>query len=110
MSDHTVPSAPAELHVCRSCGSPLVYLVDGVECAPGLWDLTLRCPECHDVREVCCPEPGLARLEGQLCRGVAEVERELARFARECFEQDMEPFLRALHAGAILPMDFGVPR
>lgn len=110
MTDHTTSSTSPELHVCGGCGSSLVHIVDGTESAPGVWDLTLRCPECGDVRKVPCSRQGLARLEHELCQGIAEIQRELDRMVRQDFEEYVERFVHALEAGAILPMDFGVPR
>jgi hypothetical protein len=110
MADDMTAPTRSELHICRSCGSPLVHLVDSTEPTPGLWELTLRCPECLEWREVCCPEAALARLDAELCRGIEAVQRELERFARRSFEEDVDRFVRALRAGAILPMDFGAPR
>jgi hypothetical protein len=110
MSDHTTSSAQPALHICRSCASPLVHIVDGNETAPGQWDLTLRCPECDDVREVSCARPDLARLEHELCQGVAAIQKELERVTRASFEEDIERFVHALERDAILPVDFGIPR
>jgi hypothetical protein len=109
MSDHTISSPSAELHVCAACASSLVHIVDGTESAPGVWELTLRCPECSGVRTVPCTRDGLTGLERELCRGIAEIQQELDRMVRESFEDFVERFVRALEADAILPMDFGIP-
>jgi hypothetical protein len=97
-----------ELHVCCACSSRLVHLVGGAEGSPGIWELTLRCPECLELRDVRCTEILLARLEEELYRGAVAIHRELERLERLRFEEDMECFLTALWAGAILPMDLGV--
>jgi hypothetical protein len=96
------------MHVCRPCGSPLVHLVEGSETAPGRWTVTLRCPECEHVRDVRCDELALARLEEELCRGTAAILDEVERLEQVAVEEDAERFIAALHAGAILPMDFGI--
>jgi hypothetical protein len=110
MRDDKTPSTPPELHICPACASPYVGIVDGAEVVPGQFELTLRCPECELVHEVACTEPGLARLEDELSRGLSAMQAELDRLARLEFEEQAERFVAALHAGAILPADFGVAR
>jgi len=110
MRDDIAPSSSSELHICPACTSPLVTLVNGAETGPGQWHLRLRCPECERFQEVVCAAPGLARLEQELCRGMAELQTELDRLARVRFEDEAERFIAALHADAILPIDFGAAR
>jgi RNase P subunit RPR2 len=110
MRDDIAPPSSSELHICPACTSPLVTLVHAAETGSGQWHVRLRCPECERVQEVVCTEPGLARLEQELCHGIAELRKELDRLARVQFEDDAERFIGALHADAILPMDFGAAR
>jgi hypothetical protein len=110
MSEHTTHATPTEAPACALCGSRLIDLADAVEVAPRIWDVTLRCADCAGEYAVSCTEDALARLEHALCRAAADLERELERFARLRFEEDVERFAAALRAGAILPMDFGTPR
>jgi predicted RNA-binding Zn-ribbon protein involved in translation (DUF1610 family) len=110
MPENTRPAERATAHPCPACGSHLVDLIDGIEVASGMWDVTLRCPECEQQHAVSCSEEDLARLEHELCTAAAELERELERFARVRFEEDVARFVTAIEAGAILPMDFGSPR
>jgi hypothetical protein len=110
MPDDTAPRSSTELHICPGCASPLVTLVNGVETGSGQWHLRLRCPECERFQEIVCTESGLARLEQELCRGTAELRKELDRLARVQFEEEAERFIGALHADAILPIDFGEAR
>jgi hypothetical protein len=110
MPENTRPTPPGAPHRCPACDSRLIDLVDGDEVAPGLWELTVRCADCAGTHALCCREDGLAKLEHELCRATAELERELERFARLRFEEDIARFVRALEADAIVPMDFGVAR
>jgi hypothetical protein len=110
MPENTPPTPVPALHRCRACDSRLIDLVVGGEVTPGLWELTVRCADCEAVHALSCREDDLARLEHELCRATAELERELERFARLRFEEDIARFVRALEADAILPMDFGVVR
>ncbi len=109
------PAAPAhrpaiDLHVCDHCRSPLVQPVAGAERVPGLWDMTLRCPECERVTEVLTDAATVERYEHELDRGLAALQREMDDFARRSFEEEIERFVAALEADAILPMDFGPAR
>ena len=110
MRDDIAPSSSSALHICPACTSPLITLVNGAETGSGQWHLRLRCPECERLQDVVCTEPSLARLEKELCRGMAELQRELDRLARVEFEEAAERFIGALHADAILPIDFGAAR
>jgi hypothetical protein len=110
MRENLTPSTPPELHVCPACASPLLSLVDAAETVPRQWALTLRCPECEFLHEVACTEPDLARLEAELCRGTAALQAQLDRLSREAFAEQVERFIVALRADAVLPMDFGVAR
>jgi formate dehydrogenase maturation protein FdhE len=110
MRDDIAPSSSSELHICPACTSPLITLVNVVGTGSGQWHLRLRCPECESFHEVVCTEPGLARLEQELCRGMAALQRELDRLVRVQFEEDAERFIDALYADAILPFDFGAAR
>jgi hypothetical protein len=110
MPDDTRPAAPRALHLCPTCDSGLIDLVDGDEVTPGLWELSVRCADCETTHALCCGGDDLAKLERELCRATAELERELERFARLRFEEDIARFARALEADAIMPMDFGVAR
>jgi hypothetical protein len=100
----------ADLHVCAHCRSELVQPVDGAEPVPGLWDLTLRCPECERFIEVRTDAAAVERYEHELDRGLAVLQREMDDFARLSFEEDVERFVAALEADAIMPMDFGPAR
>jgi hypothetical protein len=110
MPENTRPAERTALHPCPACGSHLVDLIGGDEVAPGMWDLTLRCPECEQVHALSCTKDDLAKLEHEQCTATAEMERELERFARQRFEEEIERFVAALEVDAILPMDFGSPR
>jgi predicted RNA-binding Zn-ribbon protein involved in translation (DUF1610 family) len=110
MPENTRPAERAAAHTCPACGSHLVDLVDGVEVAPGTWEVTVRCPECEQLHTTSCSEEDLARLEHELSTAAAELEGELERFAGLRFQEDVARFVTALEAGAILPMDFGSPR
>jgi hypothetical protein len=107
---HGQGRAGVDLHVCPNCRSALVQPVESSEPVPGLWDLTLRCPECERFLEVRCDAAALQRFEEELDRGLAALQLEMDAYARLSFEEDVERFVTALQAGAIMPMDFGPVR
>jgi hypothetical protein len=102
--------AGVELHVCPHCRSGLVQPIESSEPVPGLWDLTLRCPECERIREARCDAAMLQRYHEELDRGLAALQREMDAYFRLSFEEDVERFVVALQADAIMPMDFGPAR
>ena len=102
--------ADADLHVCPHCRSVLVKPVHANEPAAGVWDLTLRCPECERFMDVRCDTAGLQRYEEELGAGLESLQRELTTQARLNFAEDVERFVAALRADAVFPMDFGPAR
>jgi hypothetical protein len=119
MPEHSNPSnvrplpkgrPDGDLHVCPHCRSVLVQPVAGTQPLPGLWDVTLRCPECERFLEARCDAAALQRYEEELERGRATLRRDMDEYARLSFEEDLERFVAALHADAIMPMDFGPAR
>jgi hypothetical protein len=99
-----------DLHVCPNCGSVLVQPVARTEPRRGLWDVTLRCPECERFLEARCDAAALRRYEQELERGLATLRRDMDEYARLSFEEDVARFVAALQSDAIMPMDFGPAR
>ena len=102
--------AGLELHVCPHCRSALVQPVESDEPVRGLWRVTLRCPECERFIQARCDAATLQRFDEELDRGLAALQREMDEYARLSFEEDVERFVAALGADAIMPMDFGPAR
>ena len=107
---HRQGSPGPQLHICPDCRSALVQPVHSNEPVRGQWDLTLRCPECERFLEVRCDAATLQRFDEELDRGLATLQREMDAYARLSFEEDVERFVSALEADAIMPMDFGPAR
>jgi hypothetical protein len=121
MHEHSTPSnirpqadpqgpAAGDLHVCGACGSQLVQPVEGAEAIPGVYELVLRCPDCERFHETRASVAAVQRYYEELDRGLAALQREMDEFARVSFEEEIERFVTALEADAILPMDFGPAR
>ena len=102
--DHMRPAS--ELHTCPVCSSPLVYPTVWDEVGRGRFELLLRCPNCEAQSIGIFDRAAVERLEGELDRATHELVRDLTQLARRNMEDDVERFIAALRAGAILPMDF----
>jgi hypothetical protein len=101
-------SAAAEtgLHVCPACASPLVAPVAWEQAGPHEWAVTLQCPNCEWWDADLFDETTIERFDEELDRGTEALVRDLLRLTRANMEDDVERFVAALCADAILPEDF----
>jgi len=99
---------PAEtgLHVCRECASPLVTPVAWEQAGPREWAVTIQCPNCEWWDADVFDEELIERFDEELDRGTEALVRDLLRLVRANMEDDVERFVAALRADAILPEDF----
>ena len=98
--------APGELHVCGSCTSELVYPVEWEEASDTHWEVALRCPNCEWSGTGRFAQACVERFDEELDRGTEALVRDLKRLTRANMEEEVDRFLRALNADAILPEDF----
>jgi hypothetical protein len=94
------------LHVCPDCSSRLVAPVAWEQAGPAQWAITLECPNCAWWDADIFEEADVERFDEQLDRGTEALVRDLMRLMRANMEDDVERFLAALRADAILPEDF----
>ena len=94
------------LHVCPDCVSPLVAPVAWEQAGPAQWAITLECPNCAWWDADIFDEDVVERFDEELDRGTEALVRDLMRLMRANMEDDVERFLVALRADAILPEDF----
>ena len=99
------PSPPA-LHVCPDCASSLVAPVAWEQAGPHEWAVTIQCPNCEWWDADVFDEATVERFDEELDRGTEALVRDLLRLMRANMEDDVERFLTALRADAILPEDF----
>jgi hypothetical protein len=101
-------AAPVEtgLHVCPDCASHLVAPVAWEQAGPREWAVTIQCPNCEWWDADVFDEATVERFDEELDRGTEALVRDLLRLMRANMEDDVERFLTALHADAILPEDF----
>jgi len=98
--------APADLHVCGSCASELVYPVEWEEAGPEHWEIALRCPNCEWHATGVYSQRMVDRLDEQLDRATEAVFGDLKRLVHANMENEIERFAAALGSDLIVPEDF----
>jgi hypothetical protein len=104
-----VPAAASrvrDLHVCPECDRDLVYPVEWEEVSPTHWEVLLRCPNCEWTEVGTFDQPTVDRFDEKLDIGTEILIRDLKRLEQANMEDEIEVFVRALGADAILPEDF----
>jgi hypothetical protein len=108
------PEAPAhpaaepqqDLHVCAECESELVYPVQWEEAGTDNWSVLLHCPNCDLSREGVFTQDNVELFDEELDRGADALARDYKRLMRANMSDEIDRFVGALSAGAILPEDF----
>ena len=95
-----------DLHICPACDRDLVYPVEWEETSPTHWEVLLRCPNCEWSEVDTFDQPTVDRFDEQLDIGTEILLRDLKRLQQANMEEEIDRFVRAMHAGAILPEDF----
>ena len=107
---HTTEDPPAEahqeLHTCTECSSDLVYPVQWEESGLENWSVLLHCPNCDVYREGVFTQDTVEVFDEELDRGADALARDYKRLMRANMAEEIERFVGALTAGAILPEDF----
>ena len=94
------------LHVCSECSSDLVYPVEWDDSGPKDWSVLLHCPNCDIRREGVFSQQAVEALDDELDRGADALTRDYKRLVRANMADEIERFVAALSADAILPEDF----
>jgi hypothetical protein len=95
-----------DLHVCVECDSELVYPVQWEEAGPENWSVVLHCPNCDVSREGVFTQDNVELFDEELDRGADTLARDYKRLMRANMADEIDRFVGALSAGAILPEDF----
>ena len=95
-----------ELHVCRDCESDLVYPTEWEEAGPDYWRVALRCPNCEWTVSGVFPQDLVDRFDERLDEGTEQVVTDLRELMRANMSEEIDRFVAALNAGALLPEDF----
>ena len=101
------PAEPhQELHVCLECASDLVYPMEWEESGDENWSVLLHCPNCDIYREGIFTQQTVEIFDEELDRGADALARDYKRLMRANMAEEIERFVGALEADAILPEDF----
>ena len=95
-----------DLHVCCGCGSDLVYPVRWEESGPENWSLLLLCPNCDTYRKGIFGQRTVDAFDEALDRGTDVLASDYEHLVRANMVDEIERFVAALDADAILPEDF----
>ncbi|MGI9081426.1 MAG: hypothetical protein ACR2FZ_03985 [Thermoleophilaceae bacterium] len=95
-----------ELHLCRGCGSELVHPTYWSEAGKSSWEVTLRCPECEEIRAGTFDQEAVDAFDEQLDLGTDALAHDLARLTHANMAEEARRFVAALAVDAILPEDF----
>ena len=98
--------ATHDLHLCAECEAGLVYPVEWEEASDTHWEVSLRCPNCEWHSTGVFAQDVVDRFDEELDRGTEALVRDLKRLTRANMEDEVDRFVRALNADAILPEDF----
>jgi len=98
--------APQDLHVCLDCDSDLVYPMQWEEAGAENWSVLLHCPNCDVSREGVFTQENVELFDEELDRGADTLARDYKRLMRANMADEIDRFVGALDAGAILPEDF----
>jgi hypothetical protein len=106
LPEHPPAEPHQDLHVCIECSSELVYPVTWDEAGPDNWTVLLHCPNCDVYREGVFTQDNVEELDEELDRGGDALARDYQRLLRANMGEEIERFIGALTADAILPEDF----
>ena len=95
-----------DLHLCPCCDRDLVYPVEWEEVSPTHWEVLLRCPNCEWSEVDTFDQPTVDRFDEQLDIGTEILLRDLKRLQQANMEEEIDRFVAAIDADAILPEDF----
>jgi hypothetical protein len=98
-------STSRKLHHCPNCSSDLVQPVEW-EPSGDAWSLLLRCPECEVHQSGVFAQAEVDAYDAELDRGDSLLRVAYLKLSAENMASEIDVFVGALHAGAVLPEDF----
>jgi hypothetical protein len=107
----TAPRLPTaephqDLHICVACASELVYPLQWEESGEENWSVLLHCPNCDVFREGVFSQQTVEGFDEEIDRGADVLVRDYKRLIHVNMAEEIERFVGALTADAILPEDF----
>jgi hypothetical protein len=105
---HEQPAAEPHqgLHKCIVCSSGLVHPVEWQESGPENWSVLLHCPNCDIYRAGVFSQHTLNVFDEELDRGTRALTRDYECLLRANMADEIERFVAALNADALIPEDF----
>jgi hypothetical protein len=101
------PAAPhTELHICAECASDLVYPSEWEEAGPENWRVSLRCPNCEWTATGIFSQDCVDTFDERLDEGTEQLVSDLKQLMHANMSEEIERFVAALEAEALLPEDF----
>jgi len=104
--DGAVGRTHQELHVCAECSSELVYPIEWEEAGPESWRVSLRCPNCEWTATGSFPQDVVDEFDERLDEGTEVLVSDLKSLMHSNMTEEIERFVAALDAEALLPEDF----
>lgn len=95
-----------ELHICQECASELVYPIHWDEAGPENWRVSLRCPNCEWSATGVFPQDVVDQFDERLDEGTEHVVSDLKQLMHANMSEEIDRFVAALEAEALLPEDF----
>jgi hypothetical protein len=104
--EHPPAEPHQDLHVCVQCSFGLVYPVQWEESCRENWSVLLHCPNCDVYRRGTFSQDTIDAFDEELDRGSDALARGYEQLMRANMAEEIERFVDALDADAILPEDF----
>ena len=95
-----------DLHICVECASELVYPIEWEEAGPENWRVSLRCPNCEWGVTGIFAQELVDNFDECLDEGTEQLVSDLKQLMHANMSEEIERFVAALEAEALLPEDF----
>jgi hypothetical protein len=95
-----------DLHICAECSSALVFPIEWEESGLENWRVALRCPNCEWTATGVFPQDVVDVFDERLDEGTEQLVADLKQLMHANMSEEIERFVAALDAEALLPEDF----
>ena len=95
-----------ELHICAECDCELVYPIHWEEAGPENWRVSLRCPNCEWHATGIFSQDVVDAFDERLDEGTEQLVSDLKQLMHANMSEEIDRFVSALDAEALLPEDF----
>jgi hypothetical protein len=95
-----------DLHICGECSCELVYPIEWEEAGPENWRVSLRCPNCEWTVTGVFPQDLVDAFDEALDEGTEQLVTDLKQLMHANMSEEIDRFVVAMDAEALLPEDF----